>query len=115
MLVIRLQRTGRKNMPAYRIVLSEKARHASKGMQEILGHYLPKGEKPIFECDQERVAHWIKMGAIPSNTVSRLLAKAGMKGAEKYLVRYTKKKSKNAPAEVVAAPAVAATEAAPAA
>lgn len=114
MLVIRLQRTGRKNMPAYRIVLSEKAKHARKGMQEILGHYLPKGEKPHFECDQARAAHWIKLGAVPSDTVARLLAKAGMKDLEKYVSRYTKKKSKSAPAEEApaAAPAPAATPAA---
>jgi small subunit ribosomal protein S16 len=114
MLVIRLQRTGRENTPTYRIVLSEKSKHAKKGVQESFGHYLPSGKNPVFECNQERVAHWVKMGAIPSDTVARLLAKAGMKGMDKYYIKYTKQKSKKAPPEGAAAPAAAAP-AAPAA
>lgn len=108
MLVIRLQRTGRENLPTYRIVLSEKARHVKKGAKEIFGHYLPNRATPVFECNQERVSHWMKLGAIPSDTVARLLAKAGMKDMQKYFLRYTKRKSKNAPAEEAAIPAAAA-------
>ncbi len=99
MLVIRLQRTGRENRPTYRIVLSEKARHAKKGVQEIFGHYLPGEKQPVFECKQDRVIYWIKMGAHPSDTVARLLRKAGMKDMEKFMFRYTKQKSKSAPEE----------------
>ncbi len=109
MLVIRLQRTGRENLPTYRIVLSEKARHVKKGAKEIFGHYLPSRENPVFECKQERVAHWVKMGAIPSDTMARLLKKAGMKDMEKFIQKYAKQKSKSAPAEAVA-PAAAAPE-----
>ncbi len=112
MLVIRLQRTGRKNTPTYRIVVSEKTKHVSKGSMEVMGHYLPAQGKPVFECDQTRIAHWVKQGAIPSNTVARLLNKAGMKDMEKYMLRYTKKKSKD-PEVIAAAEAAAAAAAAP--
>jgi small subunit ribosomal protein S16 len=112
MFVIRLQRTGRENTATYRIVLSEKSKHAKKGVQETFGHYLPSQKNPVFECNQERVAHWIKMGAIPSDTVARLLNRAGMKGMDKYFVRYAKQKSKK---EAAAAPAEAPKAAAPAA
>ncbi len=116
MLVIRLQRTGRENTPTYRIVLSEKAKHAKKGVQESFGHYLPSGKTTVFECNQERVAHWVKMGAIPSDTVARLLARAGMKGMEKYFIKYAKQKSKKEPSpEEAAKAAAAAAPAAPAA
>lgn len=98
MLVIRLQRTGRENRPAYRIVLSEKARHAKKGVQEIFGHYLPAETTPVFECDQQRVTYWVRMGARPSDTIARLLKKAGMKDMEKFMDRYAKQKSKSAQA-----------------
>ncbi len=112
MLVIRLQRTGRENEPTYRIVLSEKSKHAKKGAQEIFGHYLPNREKPVFECNQERVGHWIKMGAIPSDTIARLLNRAGMKGMEKYFERYAKQKPKGEqPAEAKPAAPAAAAEA----
>ena len=113
MLVIRLQRVGRENTPAYRIVLSEKARHVQKGTQEIFGHFLPAQKNPVFECNQERVAHWIGKGAIPSNTLARLLNRAGMKNMEKYFIKYTKRRPKGEqpPAPVAAAPAAPAAEA----
>ncbi len=114
MLVIRLQRTGRENTPTYRIVVSEKTKHAKKGTLEILGHYLPSRETPVFECKQDRVAHWVSKGAQPSDTMARLLRKAEMKGMEKFMFKYTKQKSKSAPAEPVAAAAPApVAEAAP--
>ncbi len=104
MLVIRLQRTGRENTPSYRIVLAEKTTHAKKGAQEVFGHYLPSRENPVFECDQSRVDFWIKRGAQPSDTVARLLTKAGMKGLDKFIQRYAKRKKKG---EEAAAPAAA--------
>ena len=116
MLVIRLQRTGRENTPTFRIVVSEKTRSAKKGMHEILGHYLPSRETPVFECKTERVAYWISKGAQPSDTMARLLKRGGMKDMEKFIVRYTKQKSrKDPPPEAAPAPAAApaAPEAAP--
>lgn len=95
MLVIRLQRTGRENTPTYRVVLSEKARHAKKGAQEILGHFIPTGSKPVFEVKRDRIAHWISKGAKPSNTLARLLKKGGMDGMDSFILRYVKKVSRN--------------------
>lgn len=113
MLVIRLQRTGRENLPTYRIVLSEKSKHVKKGAQEIFGHYLPNRKNPVFECNQERVAYWVKFGATPSDTVARLLKKAGMKDMDKFIQRYTKQKSKKEAPEGAAAPAAAPAAEAP--
>lgn len=115
MQVIRLQRTGRKNLPSYRIVAAEKARPVKGKFLEILGHYLPALKTPEIKIDTERVTALISKGAIPSNTVARLLQKQGMKGMEKYMDRYTKKRSKNAPEEVAAPAAPAAEAPAPAA
>jgi small subunit ribosomal protein S16 len=97
MLVIRLQRTGRENTPTYRIVVSEKTKHAKKGAHEILGHYLPSGKQTIFKCDKERALYWISKGAIPSDTMARLLKRDGAEGMEKYIKRYAKQKSKKDP------------------
>ncbi len=106
MLVIRLQRTGRENIPTYRIVVSEKTKSAKKGMHEILGHCLPSRETPVFKCNIERVAYWVSKGAQPSDTLARLLKRSGMKDMEKFIVRYTKQKSrKEVPAEAISAPA----------
>ncbi len=95
MLIIRLQRTGRENLPTYRIVVAEKARPVKGGILELLGHYLPAANPPIVELKKERIAHWISKGSSVSNTTARLFSKNGIKGMEKYIARYTKKRSKN--------------------
>jgi small subunit ribosomal protein S16 len=110
MLVIRLQRTGRENLPTYRIVVAEKARPVKGKYQEIIGHYLPAQKNPVFQCDTERVSFWVGRGAIPSDTLARLLKKNGVAGMEKFIVRYTKQRKKGeepAPPAAPAAPAPA--------
>jgi small subunit ribosomal protein S16 len=104
MLVIRLQRTGRSNLATYRIVLAEKKSAAKGKFQEILGHYLPTQKTPVLKVDADRAAHWIKLGAVPSDTVARLLKKDGVKGMDDFITPYAKRRSKKAPAEVPAAP-----------
>ncbi|HVW67108.1 MAG TPA: 30S ribosomal protein S16 [Candidatus Peribacteraceae bacterium] len=108
MLVIRLQRTGRKNLATYRIVAADKARPVKGKFLEILGHYLPARKDPVWQVNQERVTYWVSKGAIPSDTVARLLKKNGVKDMEKFIQRYTKQRSKKAPPEESAAPAAAA-------
>ncbi|MBT5237509.1 30S ribosomal protein S16 [Candidatus Peregrinibacteria bacterium] len=107
MLRIRLQRTGNKNNPTYRIVVADK-RNAAKGkFNEIIGHYLPTREPTVFECDTERAAHWMALGAVPTDTMARLLSNSGVKGLEKYIERYAKQKKKNPSEEEIAAAAPA--------
>ncbi len=105
-LVIRLQRTGRENTPTYRLVLAEKRAAAKGKFQEILGHYLPARTPSVFEPRTDRIAEWIKKGAIPSDTVARLLKHHGMKDMDRYIQRYAKRKPRKAPA-AEAAPAAA--------
>lgn len=112
MLVIRLQRTGRKNLPSFRLVVAEKARSAKGKFQEIVGHYLPAQEPPVIDVVKDRIAHWVKNGAQPSDTVARLLKRQGMENMDRFIQRYAKRKSKN-PEEVAAAPAPAPAAKAP--
>ena len=114
MLVIRLQRTGKRNAPAFRVVVTEKNSPIKGRAKEYLGHYLPTRNPHEFEFNKERIAHWMSVGALPSNTVARLLKNAGMDGMDKFVESYTKKKKrKEVPEEAApppAAPAPAATE-----
>ncbi len=110
MLVIRLQRTGRENLPTYRLVVAEKARPVKGKFLEILGHYLPAQKDPVFKIESEKIQEWVKKGAIPSDTVARLLRKNGMKNMDKFIKRYAKRRNKKAPPEEVA-PKPAAAEA----
>lgn len=94
MLTIRLQRTGRENTPTYRIVVAEHRKPVKGKFLEIVGHYLPARDPVILEHNAERITHWVKQGAIPSDTVARILSKKGMKELEKFVQCYAKQKSK---------------------
>jgi small subunit ribosomal protein S16 len=72
MLTIRLQRTGRKNDPSFRLIVTEKTlKPKTSQFLEILGTYGVKSG--AFEAKADRVNHWMKMGAQVSPTVHNLL------------------------------------------
>ena len=74
MLMIRLQRVGRRNDPSFRVVVVDSRRKTKSGnFVEIVGSYdVKKGNAAI---KRERVEHWISKGATPSLTVRNLLKK----------------------------------------
>ncbi len=73
MLAIRLRRAGSTGRPFFRIVVTE-AKSAREGrFVELLGHYNPRTRPETLEIDRERLAHWLKSGAQPSDTVRTLL------------------------------------------
>ncbi len=71
MLMIRFQRTGRRNDPAFRIALAEKRSKPKSGALEVLGSYHPKTKDTVLK--QERILYWIGKGAKLSDTVHNLL------------------------------------------
>jgi len=74
MLVIRLQRVGRKNDPSFRVVLTESKNGPRSGkFLEILGSYDARKGQPQFNA--ERIKHWLSKGVKPSNTLNNLLVK----------------------------------------
>lgn len=91
MLKIRLQRTGRKHDPSFRVVLVDSRRGPKSGnFKEVLGNYdARKGEPAI---DAERVKYWIGKGAQVSDTVHNLLIKMEIIEGEKIDVRPSVKK-----------------------
>jgi small subunit ribosomal protein S16 len=75
MLSIRLRRTGSKKRPFFRVVVSE-ARSKKEGQFiEVLGFYNPRTKPAVVEINKERIQHWIKAGARPSDSVRTLLSK----------------------------------------
>jgi len=93
-LVIRLQRVGRKNRAEYRVVVAEKSRAVKKKFVEILGHYLPTREPKVIEIDTERALYWIGNGAKPSARVASLLKSLGLKDMEQYFDSGKRQRSK---------------------
>ncbi|MCU0479167.1 MAG: 30S ribosomal protein S16 [Chloroflexi bacterium] len=80
---IRLTRVGAKKQPAYRVVVAD-SRSARDGRAiEILGHYNPRTEPVEFAVDVEKTKAWLEKGALPSETVERLLRNAGVLPAVK--------------------------------
>ena len=72
MLKIRLQRIGRKNDPAFRVVLTDSKNSTKSGrFLEILGTYNPKTDEKKLEND--RIKYWISKGAKCSNTMHNFL------------------------------------------
>ncbi len=73
MLMIRLARFGAKKKPSYRVVVIEKDRARDSRSVEVVGYYNPISRPATVKLDHERIAHWMKQGAQPSDTVARLI------------------------------------------
>ena len=72
MLMIRLQRTGRKNEAYFRVVLTDSKNSSKSGkFLAILGSYNPKKGETILKADL--IKEWIKKGAKPSDTLHNVL------------------------------------------
>ena len=81
MLVIRMTRHGAKKRPYYHIVVADSRSPRDGKFIERVGHYNPmlKKEDPKrFAFAEERIKHWLKVGAQPSERVARFLHTAGL-------------------------------------
>lgn len=77
MLAIRLQRIGRKNEPAFRVVLTDSKNSSKSGkFKEVLGSYTIKNDQ--IELKADRIKHWISVGAKPSDTMHNILVTKGV-------------------------------------
>lgn len=73
MLMIRLQRVGRKNIPTFRVVLTDKRNSTKSGKYlEALGAYDPR-QGGIKQFKADKIKYWISQGAKPSGTLWNLL------------------------------------------
>ena len=75
MLMIRLARFGAKKKPFYRVVVIEKERARNGRSLEVVGHYNPTVTPAHVAIKHDRVQHWVKNGAVLSDTVKRLVEK----------------------------------------
>ncbi len=103
--MIRFQRIGRTNDPAFRIVVLEKERAAKAGnIVELLGTYNPRSK--ALTLDEEQVKHWISKGAQPTDSIHNLLVNKGVIQGKK--VNVLPRKSPQKSEEAIAAEAAAA-------
>ena len=119
MIRIRLARVGKKGRPSYRIVVADITAPRDGAYLEWIGNYDPMADPPAVTLKTERAAHWLSMGAIPSDAVARIMHQNGLMERTPTQKTATKKSGEE---ETTAAaptptptPAAAPTPAAPAA
>ena len=78
MVRIRLQRTGRKKKPSYRVVVADSRAPRDGAFLEIIGHYDPLTDPVTLVIDEEKALKWLRQGAKPSETVAGLLKRQGI-------------------------------------
>jgi small subunit ribosomal protein S16 len=72
---IRLRRMGAKKKPFYRVVVAHKESPRDGRFIEIVGTYDPRTQPETVTLKTDRVQHWLKTGAQPSESVERILRK----------------------------------------
>jgi len=75
---IRLTRVGATKQPSYRVVVADSRSARDSRSIETLGHYNPRTDPIELNIDADKAKAWMAKGALPSDTVARLLRSAGV-------------------------------------
>jgi small subunit ribosomal protein S16 len=75
MLAIRLRRTGSKKRPFFRVVVTDSRTARDSSFVEVLGFYNPRTNPETLTVKRDRLEHWLKAGAQPSDTLRTLVAR----------------------------------------
>jgi small subunit ribosomal protein S16 len=109
---IRMSRHGRRHRPFFRINVIDSRTPRDGKIIEKLGHYDPleKNSEKDIVLDLERVKFWLDKGAVPSDAVSEILLRKGIKhkyAAEKKAIEEAQAKAKADAKAAAAAPPAA--------
>ena len=74
---IRLKTMGTKKKIKHRVVVTDSKFPRNGRFLEEVGYWDPSKEPAVMNIKVDRVAHWIQLGAKPSETVKSILKKAG--------------------------------------
>jgi small subunit ribosomal protein S16 len=75
---IRLQRTGAKKKPFYRIVVANSEAPRGGRFLEIVGTYNPLTEPATITIKEDKIREWLTRGAQVTGTVQNILKKEGI-------------------------------------
>ncbi|MDH3251677.1 MAG: 30S ribosomal protein S16 [Ignavibacteria bacterium] len=75
---LRLRRIGKKKMPMYQIVAADSRAARNGKFLEVVGRYEPLQRPMVIAAKEDRVFHWLKRGALPTDTVRSLLQRNGL-------------------------------------
>ncbi len=79
--VLRLSRAGTHKAPFYHVVATDSRKPRDGRYIEDVGLYDPTQKPERIELKADRVEHWLKIGARPSQTVAMILKRAARKAA----------------------------------
>ena len=79
MVKIRLARGGTKKKPYYRVVVADQRCKRDGRYLERIGFYNPMVSENSVGIDEERVKHWLSVGAQPTERISKLMKQAKIK------------------------------------
>ncbi len=79
--VLRLSRAGTHKAPFYHVVATDSRKPRDGRYLEDVGIYDPTTKPERIELKAERIEHWLKAGAVPSQTVAMILKRAKKKAA----------------------------------
>ena len=77
MVRLRLRRIGLKGQPTYRVVAADKESPRDGRFLDILGVYNPRTQPATIHLKEDRVFHWMKNGALPTESVEKIFKSAG--------------------------------------
>jgi len=91
---LRMMRIGRRHRPFFRINAIDGRAPRNGKIIEKLGHYDPieKDKEKQLVLNLDRIKYWLEKGAVPSDSVSEMLSKVGIK--HKYAVEKTTRHSR---------------------
>ena len=75
MVKLRLARAGAKKHPFYRVVVADGRSPRDGRFIEQIGTYDPMKDPVQLEIENERLEHWLKVGAQATGPVRRLILK----------------------------------------
>lgn len=78
MVKLRLRRAGKKKYPIYKIVAADTRSPRDGRFIETVGQYNPNINPILLTVKEERVFHWLRKGAQPTDTVRSLLQRNGV-------------------------------------
>lgn len=107
MLAIKFRPVGKPKQISYRVVVQEKKSKLKGRFIEDLGFYNPHSNQKSLK--ENRIEHWLSVGAQPTDTVYNLLVSLGIVKGKKRPVHSRKKGGEEAVAPVAAVPVAEAT------
>lgn len=70
---IRLSKIGKRNAPAFRVVVAQERDKRNGKPLEVLGHFNPSHKPVLLNIDNDKYQEWVEKGAQPTKAVEELV------------------------------------------